>query len=76
MYVRCWASAIPANLPVEVQLRSSTERVELKVELLDDGRYVVQYVALLSGYYRLEVTSCGKPLRGTPHAVLVSSLAS
>ncbi|DBB00652.1 TPA: hypothetical protein ACH3X3_002330 [Trebouxia sp. C0006] len=63
---------LPSQLPVTVKLSYKPFTCAVSVIPTDDGRYSCMYTPDRSGFYRLEVTSQGIHVYGSPFSVKVS----
>lgn len=70
---RCDRADLAVELPLVVQLKGAAGEVAVEVVPGLDGCYACSYTGPAAGFYRLEVTSDGKHVSGSPFSVQVRS---
>jgi hypothetical protein len=69
---RCELANLETELPLEFDLTCGTARCEVKIVAQTGGLYSCTFVASAPGFYRLLVTSLGKPLQNSPVSIQVT----
>jgi hypothetical protein len=69
----CAGDGLAAALPLEAELTCGAATAFVAMQATRDGRFICGYELLTPGYWRLNVTSRGKPMPGTPYSVVAST---
>lgn len=71
---KCELANLETELPLEFDLTCGTARCEVKIVAQTGGLYSCTFVASAPGFYRLLVTSLGKPLQNSPVSIQLRSV--
>jgi hypothetical protein len=71
LFVRCEGAALLECLPVEVEMKCGAGECAIELQAQEDGTYIGRYTTSVAGFYRLYVSSCGKPLGNSPYSIKV-----